>query len=58
MVFGQRFRQRRMPLDRASQEKQNGTNFGSVAPSSEELSVRKELPLYSGVFDKKVTGYH
>ena len=26
-----------MPLERASQEKQNGANFSSVAPSAEEL---------------------
>ena len=32
-----------MPSERASQGKQNGANFSSVAPSSEELWVRKEI---------------
>ena len=30
-------------MERAPQEEQNGTNFSSVAPSSEELRVRKEI---------------
>ena len=29
--------EKRIPSERASQEEQNGTNFSSVAPSSEEL---------------------
>ena len=32
-----------IPSERASQEEQNGENFSSVAPSSEELLVRKEF---------------
>ena len=39
--FGQKlkplFRQTRIPSERACQEEQNGANFSSVAPSSEEL---------------------
>ena len=31
-----RLLQKRIPLERASQEKQNGANFSSIAPSSEE----------------------
>ena len=34
-----------IPMERASQEEQNGTNFSFVAPSSEELRVRKETRL-------------
>ena len=30
-----------MPLERASQEEQTGANFSFIAPSSEELWVRK-----------------
>ena len=29
--------EKRIPLERASQEEQNGANFSFVAPSSEEL---------------------
>ena len=29
--------EKRIPPERASQEEQNGTNFRSIAPSSEEL---------------------
>ena len=32
-----------IPLERASQEEQNGANFSYVAPSSEELHVHKEI---------------
>ena len=32
-----------MQSQRASQEEQNGVNFSSVAPSSEELWVRKKF---------------
>ena len=38
-----RLRQKRIPLERASQEEQNGTNFSLVAPSSEKLRVLKEF---------------
>ena len=31
-----------MPTERASQEEQNGANLSFVAPSSEELWVRKQ----------------
>ena len=30
-------------LERASQEQQNDANFSSIAPSSEELLVRREI---------------
>ena len=30
-------RKKRIPSERASQEEQNGVNFSSIAPSSEEL---------------------
>ena len=33
----------KFPLEKASQEEQNGTNFCFIAPSSEELWVRKEI---------------
>ena len=36
-------RQKRIPSKRASQEELNGTNFSFVAPSSEELWLRKEI---------------
>ena len=29
--------EKRIPLERASQEEQNGASFSSIAPSSEEL---------------------
>ena len=29
--------EKRIPLERVSQEEQNGTNFRSIAPSNEEL---------------------
>ena len=32
-----------MPSERVSQEEQNGANFSSVAPSSEELWVQREI---------------
>ena len=32
-----------IPSERASQEQKNGANFSSIAPSSEELQVRKEI---------------
>ena len=45
MVFGQtenfEFVKKRIPSERASQEEQNGANFSSIAPSSEELRVPK-----------------
>ena len=34
-----------IPSERASQEEQNGANFSFVAPSSEELRVRKGIRL-------------
>ena len=35
----------RIPLERASQEEQNGANFSFVAPSSEEFRVCIPAPL-------------
>ena len=35
-------KKKRMPSERASQEEQNDAKFSFVAPSSDELSVRKE----------------
>ena len=37
------FRRNMVSLERACQEEQNGANFSSVAPSSEELWVLKEI---------------
>ena len=34
-------RPKRIPLEKASQEEHNGTNFSFIAPSSEELWVHK-----------------
>ena len=34
--------QNRISTERASQKEQNGTNFSFIAPSSEELWMRKE----------------
>ena len=36
------FWQKVIPMERASQEEQNGANFNSIATSSEELGVRKD----------------
>ena len=38
-----RFRESSISSERASKEEQNGTIFSSVAPSSEELWVQKEI---------------
>ena len=35
--------------ERASQEEQNGANFSFIAPSSEELWVRKEFDRNRGL---------
>ena len=40
-------------LERASKKEQNSTNLSSVAPSSEELLVRKQKPwaiAFGGIF--------
>ena len=41
--------------DRASQEEQNGANFSSIAPSSDELWVRKDKPGLGIIFCVSVT---
>ena len=48
MVFRQNLiSAKRIPSEKASQEEQNGANFSSVASSSDELLVRKEISLPS-----------
>ena len=48
MVFGQNlkisvFAKKMIPLERAPQEEQNDANFSSIAHSSEEVLVLKEI---------------
>ena len=38
-----RFQQTRIPSERSSQEEQNDANFSFIAPSSQELWMRKEF---------------
>ena len=40
--------EKRIPSERASQEKQNGTNFSFIAPCSEELFAFERLGTHCG----------
>ena len=42
-AYNTAYKHNMIPSERASQEEQNGANFSFIAPSSEELLVRKEL---------------
>ena len=39
---------KRMPSRKANQKEQNGANFSSIAPSSEELWIRRAGQNYTG----------